>query len=430
MARQIGKLSAISIPRITKQGLHSDGGGLYLRVSSNNGKFWIFRFMLNGKAREMGLGALHSLTLAEARQKAFECRKMLSEGLDPINARYAVQAKTALEAAKSQTFKTCAEAYIDAHRAGWRNPKHIQQWENTLQTYVYPIMGDLPVQDIDVALVMKVFEQKPKAFASEGIFWIARPETASRLRGRIETILDWARARNYRQGENPARWRGHLENLLPKRSRVQRIVHQPALPYEQIGDFMAELKAQEGIASLALAFTILTAARTSETLGATFDEIDFKNKIWTVPAHRIKGGKEHRVPLSEPAMKILRELKDIKDASNKAGWVFMGYKRGKHLSNMSMLMLLKRMNRQDITVHGFRSTFRDWAAEQTNFAREVAESALAHISGDKVELAYRRSDLFEKRRLLMNAWAGYCEMASKKEECSENKVIQLGTAYK
>ncbi len=423
MPRQIGILKAIDIPRIKEAGLHSDGGGLNLRVTAKGGKFWVYRFMLNKKAREMGLGALHSLTLADARKKATECRKLVADGIDPIKARDDINTKSRLEAARVQTFKQCAEAYIEVHKTGWNSSKHIQQWENTLTDYVYPIFGDFPIQDVDVVLVMKVFEQKSKAFAKGETLWVARSETASRLRGRIEKIMDWATVREYRQGENPARWRGHLESLLPHRTKGKEVVHHPALPYVQMGDFMAVLKEQEGTSALALAFTILTAARTSETLRATWDEIDLQNKVWTVPGVRMKGGREHRVPLTEPALRILKKLKD---ESNESKWIFIGENRSKHLSNMAMLMLLKRMKRQDITVHGFRSSFRDWAAEQTSYPREVAEACLAHISGDKVEQAYLRGDFFGKRCKLMAAWAQYCSTPSIKNKTG-NTVVNIAT---
>jgi integrase len=362
----------------------------------------------------MGLGALNAVSLAAARKKAEGCRNLLTGGIDPINARKTVHTKTQLDAAKAQTFRQCAEAYIEAHKVGWRNAKHAWQWENTLSRFAYPVFGDIPVQDVDVALVIKILEP----------IWKTKTETASRIRGRIEVILDWATAREYRQGENPARWRGHLENLLPKRSKVQKVEHQPALPYDQVGDFMTALKEQEGAAALALTFTILTAGRTAEVIGATWGEMDLQKAIWTVPAHRIKAGREHRVPLSEAALRILKELKKQHDLIGaKAGnFIFNGQRHGRPLSNTAMLMLLRRMGRQDITVHGFRSSFRDWAAEQTNFAREVAESALAHISGDKVELAYRRGDLFDKRRKLMDAWARYCATPSAK---TDGKVVKL-----
>ena len=403
MTRTTSKLSAITVSRIKQKGLYSDGGGLCLRVKDSGGKFWVLRYMLDGKAREMGLGALHALTLAEAREKTADCRKQLASKIDPIAARDDAQTQKKVDSAKAKTFKECAQAYIEAHEKSWRNAKHAQQWGNTLATYAYPIMGDLPVQDIDIALITQVLEQKNKVFGKGETLWTARPETASRVRGRIEVILDWATTRQYRRGENPARWRGHLENLLPKRSKTQRVKHQPALPYEKISDFMAALKEQEGTAAKTMAFTILTACRTSEATGATWDEIDLAKGIWVIPADRIKAGREHRVPLSKAAVKLLESLGGIRN-----GFVFAGFKPNKPLSNMAMLALLRRMKRRDITVHGFRSSFRDWAAEQTNFPREVAEAALAHAVGNKVEAAYRRSDLFDKRRLMMDAWARYC----------------------
>lgn len=406
MARKTNQLSAITVDRLKRKGLHHDGAGLYLRVTDNSGKFWVFRFMLHGKAREMGLGPLHALSLSEARQRAAECRKMLTEGKDPIGSRDAVKAQAVLAAAKEKTFKECAKAYIDAHKAGWRNPKHIQQWGNTLEAYVYPVFGSIGVHEVDVALVTKALEP----------IWKTKTETASRLRGRIEVILDWARARGYRSGENPARWKGHLDNLLAPRAKVQRVEHQPALPYDRIGDFMASVAAQEVTGAKALAFTILTATRTSEVIGATWDEIDLVKKIWVIPKNRIKAGREHRVPLSQGAIDLLESLKSERDekTGKKTDFVFPSQRKGKPLSNMAMLALLKRMEYTEITVHGFRSTFRDWAAEQTNFPREVAEAALAHAVGDKVEAAYRRGDLFEKRRQLMDAWARYCATPSVK----------------
>ena len=422
MARNIGKLSAISVSRLRDKGLHSDGGGLYLRVTDGatdkGGKFWAFRFMRYGKAREMGLGALNAMSLADARLRAAECRKILAEGSDPITARDAVQSQERLASAREQTFRQCAESYIEAHKAGWRNAKHIWQWDNTLTNHVYPVFGDLPVQEVDLAMVLKVLEP----------IWKTKTETAARIRGRIEVILDWATAREYRKGENPARWKGHLENLLPSRAKVQRVTHRPALPYEKIGDFVTLLKEQGGIAAQAMAFTILTAARTSEVIGARWDEVDMQKGIWIIPANRIKAGREHRVALSVSALQILQARREaIEEEKKKAGktekpterkidWIFTGLKRGNPLSNVAMLALLKRMNRTDITVHGFRSTFRDWCAEQTNFPREVAEAALAHAVGDKVEAAYRRSDLFDKRRLMMDAWARYCTTPSAKDK--------------
>jgi integrase len=297
------------------------------------------------------------------------------------------------------TFKACAEAYMAAHQAGWRNPKHRGQWTATLTTYVYPHFGDLPVQVIDVGLVMKAVEP----------IWTEKPETASRVRGRIEAVLDWATARGYREGENPARWRGHLQNLLAPRSKVRRVEHYAALPYSKIGGFMAELHRQEGVAARALEFAILTTARTGEVIGAHWDEIDIARRLWTVSADRMKAGREHRVPLSDRAVEIIAEMK--KHRLDGQEFVFTGA-RGGPLSNMALLMTLRRMGYAALTTHGFRSTFRDWAAERSEFPAEVAEMALAHVVGDKVEAAYRRGDLFEKRRQIMEAWCRFCSTSS------------------
>lgn len=422
MARQIAKLTAVSVPRIKEPGLHADGGGLYLRVKANGGKFWVFRYMMHGKAREMGLGALHALSLADAREKAAERRKQISDGIDPITARDAATAKAQLEAARAYTFKQCAQAYIESNKPGWRNAKHAAQWETSLETYAYPIIGPLPVQDIDVALALKVLEQKMPKWKGKK-FWEATPETANRVRNRIECVLDWANAREYRRGENPARWRGHLENILPNRKKLKGVKHHAALPYKQIGDFLQTLRQQEGMGIDAFEFLILTAARTSEVTGARWQEFDLNKKVWTIPAERIKGGREHRVPLSTRALDILKQLSKPED---KDGFVFPGRSSHKPISKMGLISILNRMERRDITVHGFRSSFRDWAAEQTHYPREIVEMALAHVSGDKVERAYRRSDLFEKRSQLMEAWARYCIAPSVKPN-TEEKVVKLGS---
>jgi integrase len=364
--------------------------------------------MLGGRSREMGLGPVHAIPLADARKRAAECRRMRFDGVDPIEARRAECEQRKLDAAKSMTFDACAAAYIDAHKAGWRNAKHIDQWSTTLATYAGPVFGSLPVQAVDVGLVMKALEP----------IWQTKSETASRLRGRIEAVLDWATVRGYRKGDNPARWRGHLDKLLPARSKVQKVEHHPALPYDELADFIAMLRSQEGIAARALEFLILTATRTGEVIGARWDEVDLGEKIWVVPAARMKAGREHRVPLSAAAAGILEEMKKIREGD----FVFPGGKRGKPLSNMAMLAVLKRVDRSDLTNHGFRSSFRDWAAERTNFPREVAEMALAHTVGDKVEAAYRRGDLFQKRRQMMDGWAKFCVTAR-----PEAEVVQMGS---
>jgi integrase len=301
-----------------------------------------------------------------------------------------------LEAAKALTFKAAASAYVASHRAAWHNAKHAAQWESTLSTYAYPVIGALSVQAVDTALVLKVLEP----------IWTTKPETASRVRGRIEAVLDWARARGFRQGENPARWRGHLDNLLPARTKVRAVKHHAALPYDDVPAFMATLRQQEGTAARALEFTILTAGRTGETLGATFPEINTAERAWIVPAGRMKARKEHRVPLSDRAVELVELARAVPGLSDRH--IFPGERRDKSLSNMAMLQLLRRMGRDDVTVHGFRSSFRDWAAERTNFPNEVVEMALAHTVSRKVEAAYRRGDLFEKRRRLMAEWAAFC----------------------
>jgi integrase len=294
------------------------------------------------------------------------------------------------------SFGECAKGYIEANKAGWRNAKHATQWQNTLDKYANPIIGSLPVDEVAVGHITKVMEP----------IWTTKTETASRVRGRIETVLDWAKARGYRMGENPARWRGHLENLLPRPSKVRKVKHHPALPYPQIGRFMRDLRAREGMAAQAMDFLILTAARTAEVMGAKWPEIDAAAKLWTVPAGRIKGGVEHRVPLSGPALAIIRKL--AKEDHDPDDFVFPGDKARKPLSNNALLALLERMRRSDITAHGFRSTFRDWAAECTNFPNEVVEMALAHVIKDKTEAAYRRGDLLQKRRAMMDTWATFC----------------------
>jgi integrase len=400
MAQFVGRLTALKVMRVTRPGVYNDGAGLYLQVTGDGitklGKSWIFRYMLRGKEREMGLGSLSTIGLADVRIKAAECRRLKAEGIDPLDARRAERARAALEAAAAMTFRECAEKYVSAHRDGWRNAKHAAQWEATIKTYAEPVIGAVAVHDVDTALVMKILEP----------IWSKKAETASRLRGRIEAVLDWATVRGFRAGDNPARWRGHLDKLLPARARVRQVKHHAALPYDEIPDFIATLRAQPGMAARALEFLILTASRTGEVIAARPDEI--KGNVWTVPAGRMKGGKEHRVPLSAPALAIV----DVMKTQHGSAFLFRGGKRGNPLSNMAMLTLLERMKRTDLTAHGFRSTFRDWAAERTDFPSEVAEMALAHTIGSKVEAAYRRGDLFDKRVALMDQWADFCEARS------------------
>lgn len=396
MARVIGRLTAMAVLKQRMKGRYTDGGGLYLQVTARGSKSWLFRFMIDGRAHQMGLGPLHTISLADARERALECRRLRLDDIDPLEARRQKRQAARLEAVKSITFKRAAETYVRAHQAAWHNAKHRRQWLSTLATYAEPVIGGLPTQAIDTTLVLKVLEP----------IWTAKPETASRLRGRIEAVLDWAKVRGYRDGENPARWRGHLDKLLPKPSRIRAVAHHAALPYDDLPEFMTALHDQEGVAARALEFTILTAARTSETLGAKWDEIDLVNKMWRIPPVRMKGGKEHRVPLSRRTLDIVAAVRSAATAGER--FVFPSGKAHKALSNMAMTMTLRRMGRGDLTVHGFRSAFRDWAAERTNFPREVAEMALAHAIGSKVEAAYRRGDLFNKRRQLMDDWSRYC----------------------
>jgi integrase len=390
--------TALEVAKCRTPGTWRVSRNLYLQVEpAGDGqgitKSWICRYMLDGRARSMGLGPSELVSLGEARDRAVAARKLLLDGIDPIEARNAERLQAKLAAASTMTFKECGKAYIAAHETGWRNAKHRQQWRNTLDTYVYPLIGALPVQAIDTALVMKILEP----------IWTAKPETAGRVRGRIESILDWAKVRQFRSGDNPARWRGHLDKLLPQKRKIHKVRHQPAMPYRDVPAFMAELRRQTSTSARALEFTVLAAVRTGETTGATWPEIDRAAKIWTIPARRIKAERDHRVPLSDRALAILDDLPREKGNDH----VFIGGRTGRGLSDMAMLELLRGMAGDSYTVHGFRSSFRDWAAEQTNYPRELAEVELAHALKDKTEAAYQRGDLLEKRRRMMNAWARY-----------------------
>jgi integrase len=409
MARATERLTALKVEKVKEPRMYADGGGLYLRVTPEGAKNWVLRYMLDRRPRWMGLGPLALYGLQEARAKALDARRKRHEGIDPIEARRAERARQRLDAAKVVTFKQCAEAYIAAHRAGWRNDKHAGQWAATLSTYAYPIIGALPVQAVDTGLVLKVLEP----------IWTAKPETAGRVRGRMESILDFAKVRGYREGENPARWRGHLDKLLPAQSKVRQVEHHAALVYTELPAFLASLREQEGIAARALEFAILTAGRTGEVIGARWGEIDLLDKTWTVPAARMKAHREHRVSLSGPALAVLHEMHAIRHSEASQAFVFPGGKAGNPLSNMAFLMLLRRMGRGDLTAHGFRATFKTWASERTSFQNEIVETALAHVIGGKVEQAYRRGDLFEKRRRLMQQWATFCT-ATPKQEAQDN----------
>jgi integrase len=385
----VGRLTALKIKGL-KPGRHGDGGGLWLQVRDAERRSWLFRYTLHGRAREMGLGPAGDVSLAEAREAARKCRAMLREGLDPLE-----QRRAARQAAHAVTFREVCDRYLAAHQAAWRNEKHKWQWRQTLDLACQRI-GARSVRDVDTGDVMSVLEP----------LWRERTETASRLRGRIEAVLDYATARDWRAGPNPAAWRGHLAKLLPAPGKVARVAHFAALAWPEIAPFMGELRAQEGVAAAALEFTILTAARSGETRGATWAELDLASAVWTVPASRMKAGREHRVPLSDVALAVLRRMEPLRSGPD--GYVFPGARAGRPLSDMAMIALLRRMGRGDLTAHGFRSSFRDWCAEATHYPRELAEAALAHTIEAKVEAAYRRGDLFAKRRALMADWAAHC----------------------
>jgi integrase len=393
-----GRLTALKVERIKKPGMHGDGGGLYLQVTTAHAKSWIFRFKPPGKpgTRYMGLGPFSVMGLAEARARRDECRRLLLDGIDPLDAKRATRAREALRAAKALTFAEVAENYITSHRAGWRSPKHADQWSSSIATYVNPICGSVLVQAIDTAIVLKVLER----------IWTTKSVTADRIRGRIELILDFAKVRGFREGENPARWRGHLDHLLPAVSKIKPIKHHAALVYSGVAEFMAALRDRDGIAARALEFLVLTCARTNEVLGARWDEINIRERLWTVPGARMKAGKEHRVPLSADAVAVLERI----GPQRSSDYVFAD--SGSKLPPWALDEILRRLGHTDITVHGFRSAFRDWAAERTNFPSEVAEMALAHAVGTKVEAAYRRTDMFERRRQLLASWSEFCSAPS------------------
>jgi integrase len=388
MAREVKKLSARTVTTLTKPGRHGDGDGLYLVVDKSGARRWLFLFRWQGKLKEMGLGGVSTVSLAEARDKSAEARKQLRSGINPIKAKR--EAEAADEVGK--TFGQFADELVEDIKGGFRNEKHKWQWSHTLKTYAASLRP-IPIDAVSTEHVLDVL--KP--------LWSSKQETASRLRGRIERVLDAAKAKGNRTGDNPARWRGHLDHLLPRRQKLQR-GHHPAMPYADVPDFVADLRQRDATAALALEFTILCASRSGEVLGATWAEFDRKTKVWTIPGKRMKAGLEHRVPLTERALAILEAAEKMKQNE----YVFPGARNGKPLSNMAMANLLKkRMKHEGLTVHGFRSSFRDWAGECTAFPREVAEAALAHVIGDETERAYRRGDALEKRRKLMDAWARF-----------------------
>lgn len=410
MGRKAKELSPLEVSRIKLSGLHFVGGvaGLALQVSPSGARSWILRVTVGERRRDIGLGGFPDVTLAGAKESARECREKIRNGIDPVVEKQANKSALIAAEGKNITFQRAAELFITAKEAEWSNIKHAAQWRATVQTYANPVIGNVLVRDVALSHILAILEP----------IWTTKTETASRLRGRLENILDWAKGREYRTGDNPALWRGHLEYQLAKPSKVAKVEHHPALHYADIGDFMTKLRKHEGIGAAALEFAILTAMRSGEVRGACWQEFDLNEAVWTIPAERMKMKKEHRVPLSAAAITLLKKLPRME-----SGLVFPGSKKGSAISDMTMSSVLKRMG-LDAVPHGFRSTFRDWAAEHTNYPRDVAEMALAHAIGDKVEAAYRRGVLFEKRRRMMADWSAFCATPFVKA----GKVIPLKNA--
>jgi integrase len=403
MPKRATGLSAAKVAREKEPGRYSDGGGLQLLVKPSGAAVWVLRYSAGGIRRDMGLGTARgsgAVTLAEARERTAELRRLVNAGIDPLQQRQAEAAATAAKAqaaiARAKTFKEVADLYLAAQEAGWRNAKHRAQWAMTLRDYAGPHLGALPVAEIETAHVA----------AALCPLWRTKPETATRLRGRIEAVLDYASVHGWREGANPERWRGHLDKVFPRRAKVRPVEHHAALPWQDLPGFMVALRTRVSVSGRALEFAILTGPRSGEVLGSKWPEVDLDGAVWTVPAQRMKAHREHRVALSPAAVALLQGLLPLR--TGPGALVFPGQIAGSPLSVMAMTMVLRRMARGDLTVHGFRSTFRDWAGETTPHPREVVEAALAHRLGDKVEQAYARGDLFTKRRKLMEDWAAYC----------------------
>lgn len=407
MARQINKLSDRTVKAKKEQGRYNDGNGLYLQVSKSGSKSWLFRYMLDNKSKEMGLGSIRTVPLGVARTEALECKKLLREGIDPIKERKERLARAKTANIDVLTFERCAEAYLEAHSASWKSVRHEKIWRSSLKRFAYPIIGNLPVNTIERGHIMQVLDP----------IWRVKTETAKRLRGRLENILDWATVQEFRKGENPARWRGHLDKLLPKPSELYKVKHFAALPYQEINSFMDKLRERDAQSALALRLIILTATRSGEVRKAVWSEFDLDKGIWVIPAERMKADKEHTIPLCKEAISIIQQLPRLAGCD----YLFTSPKSGNPLSDVVFKQLMKRMGVSDITTHGFRSTFRDWAAEQTSFPREVIENALAHQLKDKAEAAYFRSNLLDKRRELMNKWGDYTKLPS----TQDGKIIHL-----
>jgi integrase len=396
MPKKAKELSAVEVQRLTTPGLHFVGGvaGLALQVLPTGGRSWVLRTKVGAKRRDMGLGGFPDVLLAEARAAARAARAEIKKGIDPIEDARAKRSALKASQAAALTFEQCAAEYIKANKSGWKNDKHAQQWENTLRTYAYPHIGSILVQDIGLPNVLAVL--KP--------IWEVKTETASRVRGRMESVLGWATVHEYRHGLNPARWRDHLDKLLPKPGKVTKVEPREALDGSEMGSFMTKLRAMEGVGARALEFAILTAARSGEVRGATWDEIDTTAKVWIIPASRMKAGKEHRVPLSDAALSVVEARPRVVGSP----YIFTA-PRGGQLSDMTLSAVTRRMKAACVP-HGFRSTFRDWVSERTSYPGDMAEMALAHTISDKVEAAYRRGDMMDKRRQMMSDWAMFCAM--------------------
>lgn len=408
MARKAKQRSPLAVGRLTAPGMHAVGGvaGLYLHVSDKGARSWILRATVGNKRRDMGLGGFPDVTLAGAYDKAREARAKIDSGQDPILVRKQAQSELIAQQATEVTFSKAATLYIDAQGDAWKNAKHRQQWANTLVTYASPVIGSMLVRDVTHTHILTILEP----------IWKTKTETATRVRGRIESVLDWSTVRGHRKGENPARWKGHLEHMLAAPGKIAKVEHHPALPLDAMHGFMQELRTRNGMAARALEFAILTAARSGEIRGMPWSEVDFDAGVWTIPAARMKMSKEHRVPLSEAAIRMLREHPHLEGSD----LVFPAV-RGGMLSDMTITAVTRRMDYKDkegkvCVPHGFRSTFRDWAAERTNYPKDMADMALAHAVGDKVDAAYRRGDMLEKRRQMMQAWAEFCDLPAKSGE--------------
>ncbi len=405
MAKKVKQLSEVKLKTLTSPGAYPDGDGLYFQVTKTGSRSWFYRYQHNGKQRKQGLGSYPTVKLAMARDKAVACKQLLIDGIDPIQDRQQKKLAAQLKANSQKTFRFCAEQYIDSKKGEWSNAKHVYQWTQSLKHYAYPIIGDMPVQEIGIVQILDVLQP----------IWQEKTETATRVRQRIEAILDWAKVRQFRSGENPALWRGNLDKLLPKPSKIRSVKHQPAMPYSLLPEYFIELQEQDSVAALALQFIILTATRSGETRMAKWDEID--GNIWTIPAERMKSRRSFRIPLSSAARAVLTK---VKKKQGKGSYVFPGRELG--ISDTSVRNVLHG-RQPDYTVHGFRSTFRDWCAEKTHFPRELAETALSHVLQDKTEAAYQRGDMFEKRLEMMEAWAKYCLKQKRKGVANLKMVV-------